>query len=236
MPGGGDRGWRVRWVDEVDSTNRVLMEEARGGAEAGAVLVADHQTAGRGRLGRSWTAPPGASLLVSVLLRPAGSVDQAYRLTMAAGLAAATAAEEVAGVRPDLKWPNDLVVDDRKLAGLLAESVLSGRTLEVVVVGMGMNVAWAPEGAACLGAGVDRRQVLDAFLASFATELADLDGVPGRYRSRCSTIGRRVRVELPDGSVEGTAVDVGPDGRLEVDVAGSRRSFAVGDVVHLRPQ
>ena len=236
MPGASEKAWRVRWVDEVDSTNRVLMEEARAGAAYGEVLVADHQTAGRGRLGRTWTAPAGANLLVSVLLRPpeSMSVDQAYRLTMAAGLAAAAACEAVAGVRPGLKWPNDLEVDDRKLAGLLAESVVAGRTLEAVVVGMGLNVAWAPEGAACLGPDVDRGRVLDAFLAAFGSELADLDGVAGRYRGRCSTLGRQVRVELPDGSVEGVAAAVGPDGRLEVDVDGRRRTFTVGDVVHLR--
>jgi BirA family transcriptional regulator, biotin operon repressor / biotin---[acetyl-CoA-carboxylase] ligase len=238
VPDTSANGWRVRWVDEVDSTNRVLMDEARAGAAGGEVLVADHQTAGRGRLSRTWTAPPGANLLVSVLLRPSEAVpvEQAHRLTMAAGLAATTACEEVSGVRPGLKWPNDLEVDGRKLAGLLAESVVAGRTLEAVVVGMGLNVAWAPEGAACLGPAVDRRAVLDAFLRAFGAELADLDGVAERYRGRCSTLGRRVRVELPDGSVEGVAVAVGADGRLEVDVDGRRRTFTVGDVVHLRPR
>src|SRR5687768_7800540 len=201
-PDANHRFGDVRRVDEIDSTNTALLAEAKAGAAEGVVLVADHQTAGRGRLGRSWAAPPGASLLVSVLLRPSIALDQAHRLTMAAALGAATACEEVAGVRPALKWPNDLIVGDHKLAGLLAESVLSGRTLEAVVVGMGLNVGWAPPGAARLGPGVDRRRLLDVFLEGFEVELDDLAGVPARYRSRCSTIGRRVRVELAEGSVE----------------------------------
>ena len=98
-----------------------LLDEARTGAPEGLVAVADHQTAGRGRLDRTWEAPPGSSLLVSVLLRPALDADEAHRVVMAAALALADAVGEVAGFTPDLKWPNDLVVGERKLAGLLAE-------------------------------------------------------------------------------------------------------------------
>jgi BirA family transcriptional regulator, biotin operon repressor / biotin---[acetyl-CoA-carboxylase] ligase len=246
VPGGGEKGWGVRWVDEVDSTNRVLMEAARAGAAGGAGLVADHQTAGRGRLGRSWAAPPGASLLVSVLLRPATfpaavAVDQAYRLTMAAGLAAVRACEEVAAVRPDLKWPNDLVVDDAKLAGLLAESVVEGDALRALVVGMGLNVTAAPaEGATALAdhatGPVDRRTLLDAWLERLDARLDALDGVLADYRPRCATLGRDVRVERPGGAaLAGRAVDVTDAGHLVFDAGGERVAVAVGDVVHVRP-
>ena len=118
--------WRVRHFALIDSTNRYLLDEARAGAESGLVAVADHQTAGRGRFDRRWEAPPGSSLLVSVLLRPV-PVDAGHRAMTATALALADAVEAVAGFAPELKWPNDLVVGDRKLAGLLAESVDDAR-------------------------------------------------------------------------------------------------------------
>ncbi len=149
----------VRWVAETGSTNADAMELARQGEPEGVVLVADHQTAGRGRAGRTWTAPPGASLLMSVLLRPPAAVVEGC--TMAIALSAAEAVEAVAGFSPRLKWPNDLVWPgdgsgpDRKLAGILAEadwpagsSAATGpRRPEPgervpVVVGIGINVAW----------------------------------------------------------------------------------------------
>ncbi len=106
----GTRFTEVRWVDETGSTNADLLSAAAEGAGEGLVLVADHQTAGRGRLDRTWEAPPGSSLLVSVLLRPAVTVDDAFLVMSAAGVAAVDACHDVAGLRPGLKWPNDLVV------------------------------------------------------------------------------------------------------------------------------
>jgi BirA family biotin operon repressor/biotin-[acetyl-CoA-carboxylase] ligase len=230
----------VRWVEETDSTNTRLLDDARSGAAEGRVLVADHQTAGRGRLGRRWEAPPGSALLVSVLVRPSLPVARAHLVTMAAGLAASDACDAVAGVRPGLKWPNDLVVDDAKLAGLLAESVVDGDALRALVVGMGLNVTAAPaEGATCLAdhaeAGVERRDLLDAWLARLDARLDSLDEVLGDYRPRCATLGRDVRVERPDGVVEGRAADVTDDGHLVVDTGAGRVDLAVGDVVHVRP-
>ncbi len=152
----------VRWVAETGSTNADAMALARQGEPEGIVLVADHQTAGRGRAGRTWSAPPGASLLCSVLLRPPAAVVDLC--TMAVAVAAAAAVAEVAGVTPRLKWPNDLVwpgdgsAPDRKLAGILAEadwpasSPASGgwrppatHERAAVVVGIGINVAWPDE-------------------------------------------------------------------------------------------
>jgi BirA family transcriptional regulator, biotin operon repressor / biotin---[acetyl-CoA-carboxylase] ligase len=231
----------VRWLDETDSTNSRLLDEARAGAPEGAVLVADHQTAGRGRLGRRWEAPPGSSLLVSVLLRPDVSLGRAHLVTMAAGLAASDACEAVCGVRPGLKWPNDLVVDDAKLAGLLAESVVEGEALRALVVGMGLNVTAAPtEGATALAdhaaRPVERRPLLDAWLERLDARLDALDEVLADYRPRCATLGREVRVERPDGGVlTGTAADVTDDGHLVVDTGSDRVAVAVGDVVHVRP-
>jgi BirA family transcriptional regulator, biotin operon repressor / biotin---[acetyl-CoA-carboxylase] ligase len=230
----------VRWVEDTDSTNSRLLDEARAGAPEGVVLVADHQTAGRGRLGRRWQAPPGSSLLVSVLVRPPVPLARAHLVTMAAGLAASDACQVVAGVRPGLKWPNDLVLDDAKLAGLLAESVVEGDALRALVVGMGLNVTAAPaEGATALahhtGDPVERRPLLDAWLSHLDARLDDLDGVLADYRPRCATLGRDVHVVLPDRELEGRAVDVTDAGHLVLDTATGRVDVTVGDVVHVRP-
>jgi BirA family transcriptional regulator, biotin operon repressor / biotin---[acetyl-CoA-carboxylase] ligase len=230
--------WRVEHFAELDSTNRHLLDAARSGVADGMVVVADVQTAGRGRLDRSWQAPPGSSLLVSALVRTAGDAGP---VAMAAAVALAAAVAEVAGVTAMLKWPNDLVVGDRKLAGLLAE-----RDGESLVVGAGCNVNWdrfpdelAGSATSCnLEAGhpVDRDRLLTAFLEGFAAMLARGDDVVGEYRARLATLGRRVRVEPVRGdALLGTAVDVTDDGALVVrDDAGTDHTVATADVVHLR--
>lgn len=206
----------VRWFTVVDSTNRVAAGLARAGAPDGLVVGADHQTRGRGRRGRTWESRPGSALLVSVVLRPVPGL-----VTLAAGLAAADACQAVAGVAATLKWPNDILAGDAKLGGVLSELVG-----DAVVVGLGVNLTWAPAGGACLGPGVDR----DALLAAYLAALDEPAGVLARYRPRCSTLGRRVRVELPGATVVGTAEDVDDEGRLVVD----GRPVSAGDVVHLR--
>jgi BirA family biotin operon repressor/biotin-[acetyl-CoA-carboxylase] ligase len=195
----------VRWVAETGSTNTDAMALARDGAPEGVVVVADHQTAGRGRLGRAWEAPPGASLLVSVLLRPPASVLDA--VTPAAGVAMAEAVAEVAGVDARLKWPNDLVVDvgggvERKLSGMLSEadwpagsSASAGHaapgpnTRVAVVVGIGVNVDWPADVPAELadvmtacnhvtGRAPDRRALLDRFLEGLGSSYRRLVAHP----------------------------------------------------------
>jgi len=245
-------GWTVRRFATIDSTNRWLLDEARAGAAAGLVAVADHQDAGRGRRGRAWEDEPGSSLLVSVLLRPVLPADRVHLVTMAAGVAIAEAVEATTGVGARLKWPNDLVVDDRKLAGLLAEVDLGGVDVApAVVVGIGCNVtqtsfpaglaatatSCAIEAVPAAGApAITRDGLLDAFLERLGHHLAALDGVPRAYRGRLATLGRRVRVDLGDTVVEGTATDLDDVGRLIVEPAdgGAAVAVAVGDVVHLR--
>ena len=212
----GSRFSDVRWFGEVDSTNRVAADLVRAGAAHGLVVGADHQTAGRGRRGRGWESRPGSSLLVSVVLRPVPPL-----VTLAAGVAAAEACRAVAGVAARLKWPNDVLSDEGKLGGILSEQVG-----DAAVVGLGLNLGWAPEGGACLGPAVDR----DALLAAYLSALDDPGDVLARYRALCSTLGRRVRVELQGTTVEGRADDVDDQGRLVVD----GRIIAAGDVVHLR--
>lgn len=213
-----------------------MLAEARRGAEAGLVAVADHQTAGRGRLGRTWEAPPGANLLCSILLRPAGAPPSFVDVARVA-LAARAAAYDVARVNVALKWPNDLLVGDAKLGGILSEV-----DRDALVVGIGLNVGWAPDGAARLdphsdprGGGVTRDAVLDALLSSLTGWLvADARVVLRAYREACSTLGRTVRVELADETFTGTAADITDTGSLLVETINCIREVSTADVIHLR--
>lgn len=255
----GSRFADVRWSAETGSTNADLAALAAGGAPEGVVLVADHQTAGRGRLGRTWTAPAGSSLLLSVLLRPSVPVGHAHALTTAVALAAREACAEVAGVTPALKWPNDLVVSvpgaggaERKLAGVLAESTLAGDQLDAVVVGIGLNVNWPrdlPEEIADLatalnhlvGTAVDRADLLAALLLGLDRRYTALLAPGGRAALRdeehaaSATLGRRVRVLRAHDELEGVAVGFTDDGALRLEVDTDVLVVPVGDVVHLRP-
>jgi BirA family transcriptional regulator, biotin operon repressor / biotin---[acetyl-CoA-carboxylase] ligase len=218
-------GWTVEHVAETGSTNADLLATAASRPDR-SVLVADHQTAGRGRLDRRWNAPPGANLLVSLLFHLVPG--EPSELTRRVGLAAIDGCRAVAGVAAALKWPNDVLVGDRKLAGILAERGATG----AVVVGLGLNVGWAPDGAARLGPDVAPLDVLAAVLAAYDVLPAD---VGLRYRQALATLGRFVRVELAGGILDATATDVEPDGRLVVvDRCGLTHRIDAGDVVHLR--
>jgi BirA family biotin operon repressor/biotin-[acetyl-CoA-carboxylase] ligase len=234
--------FEVRWFESIDSTNRYLLEAARAGAPSGLVAVADVQTAGRGRLGRRWDTEPGAALLASVLLRP-GDLDP-HLLTTAVAVALRDAVGTRTGVQPGLKWPNDLVVDDRKLAGVLAEADvrLSG---VAVVVGAGTNVRAVPaefadRAVACDdlgGAPVDREALLVDWLRALGPLLERPEVVMPRARAASATLGRRVRIELsPTDAVTGTARDLAESGELIVDTDDRGTvQYSAGDVVHLRP-
>jgi BirA family biotin operon repressor/biotin-[acetyl-CoA-carboxylase] ligase len=243
--------WEIRRFPEIDSTNTYVLEQARLGIAEGLVAVAEHQTAGRGRLDRRWESPPGANLLASVLLRPGCEPDDLHLCTGAVALAAADACAEVAGVEPVLKWPNDLLVNGAKLAGVLAEAEFVGDGLEAVVVGIGLNVGWpgpADAGGTCLDdAGgtaqpVDKGVLLDRVLEGLSARRPLLDDEAGRralageLRSRCATLGQRVRVTLPTGELTGLASAIDDAGHLVVDTASGPQLVSAGDVVHLRPE
>jgi BirA family biotin operon repressor/biotin-[acetyl-CoA-carboxylase] ligase len=168
---------------------------------------------------------------MTVLLRPPAGVSP--HLALAAVALAGRDAAAAAGVEAGIKWPNDLVdPSDRKLAGVLAET----DGLGAVAVGIGLNVGWAPEGAACLGDGRSRDEVLDAVLGSLSSRLDGGWPAIGRaYREACVTIGRRVRVSMVDGEeLEGTAADIDDEGRLLVETAVCLKTVDVGDVTHVR--
>ncbi|MHB1488165.1 MAG: biotin--[acetyl-CoA-carboxylase] ligase [Acidimicrobiales bacterium] len=243
----------VRWFEAIDSTNAYLLDQARHGAPEGVVAVADYQGAGRGRMGRVWMAPPGASLLASMLFRPNLAPDRLHLLTVIMALAAADACATVAGVEVDIKWPNDLLFGSRKVAGILAEADLDGATAKAVVVGIGLNLSWPeplPDEISAVAVTLseaagrrfdDRAGLLVSLLEGLEDRYADLAGVPGQsqqvreFRSRCTTLGRSVRVDLADESFTGTASDLSVEGHLLVDIGMCLRTVTAGDVVHLRP-
>ena len=234
------------------STNADLVAAARSGTAPVAVLVAEHQTAGRGRLGRSWQAPARSSLTLSVLVRPDLPARRWTWLPLLAGVAVAEAVERTTGVEARLKWPNDVVVADRKLAGVLLERVETPAG-PAAVVGVGLNVSLRPdelpvptatslllEGATT----VDRQPLLLAVLRTFEalcvawseTGGDPAAGLQASYVRRCVTLGRPVRVDLPDGTtVTGDADSVDGSGRLVVATPAGRHTLSAGDVVHVRP-
>ncbi len=243
---GGGRLWTaLEVVGETGSTNADVMAAARGGAAEGLVLVAERQTAGRGRLGRDWVSPVGAGLTVSVLLRPAVPVSRYGWLPPLAGVAVATGVRRMTGLDARLKWPNDVLLDDRKCGGILAELDGDG----AVVVGFGLNVTLREDelprpdatSLALAGAtGLDRGALLVGLLTELErcyTRWCDAGGDPqasgvrAAYQELCATVGRTVTVSLPGGGqLVGLAEAVDADGRLVV----AGRPVAAGDVVHVR--
>ncbi len=255
-PGGLWRDFEV--VESTGSTNADLLARALAGEPEGAVLAAEEQRAGRGRMGRTWTSPPRAALTFSVLLKPAVPPARRGWLPLLAGVAVATAVTQVTGVRTGLKWPNDLLTADAKLAGILAEA--AG---DAVVVGIGLNVSTEPAELSHLLAptrpgalpatslraagatALDRASLLLAILGELehwyrAWQQAggdpDRSGLRAEYTRLSATIGRTVRAELPGGqALSGLVAGVDSDGRLLVRVSsGSEVAVAAGDVVHLR--
>lgn len=240
----GTRFTEVRWVEEVDSTNRALAEEARSGVEGPVVLVADHQTAGRGRRDRTWLAPPSAGLLVSVLVTPAVDRSVLPLVTVAAGVATLEAVEELTDLVPDLKWPNDVIVEDRKLAGVLAEGLDRS-----VVVGVGTNVDWPEElpdeiadtavALNHLGQRVDRAELLVIYLRRLhhwlgVLEAGHSDQLVDELRRRCVTLGQDVVAHTESGDIHGTARDVDDRGELLVDTGAGVEVISAADVIHVR--
>lgn len=244
----GDPMWReIRVVPMTTSTNADVAAAARDGATDGLVVIAEQQSAGRGRLDRSWQSPARAAVLLSVLLRP--RVGQAHwpLLSLVAGLAAVEALISVGGVDARLKWPNDVMVDGLKLGGILAE-----RVDDAIVVGLGINVSTRRDelpvdnatSLALVGGSTDREILLKETLRALSRRYAawhDTGGAPARvmpaYRERCETIGQHVELHLPGGDVVcGLAAGVDDGGQLLLrdDATGAERAWLVGDVTHVR--
>jgi BirA family biotin operon repressor/biotin-[acetyl-CoA-carboxylase] ligase len=238
-------------VDSTGSSIDDVADLARSGAPEGACVVAETQTAGRGRLGRAWVSPPGAGLWLSVLIRPGEVPKERWAwLSLAAGLAAHDAIRSVAGVPALLKWPNDLVVNaaacggdagPRKLGGILSQ-VMSN---DAVVIGLGINVALTgdelpvPQATSIFleGGRVEREPLLAALLDSLRVRVGQWrSGDPALaadYREACVTIGRYVDVAMPDGTqLKGIVSSVDDDGHLRVSDGENSTTVTAGDVVH----
>lgn len=237
----------------VGSTNAELAELARAGADTGTVVATSDQTAGRGRRTRSWTTPPDVSLAFSALVQPPLPLVQWTWLPLLAGVAIMRAIAHTTGVRAELKWPNDVLIDDRKVCGVLVEQVATDDGIKAVV-GCGINVSMdhselpvpTATSLALAGAQVSMDDLLVGVLDHFADALDSWADDPGafvaEYADACTSVGRRVRIQVkdddhlddPDAFVEGRATGVDAQGCLLVDVDGTERVFSAGDVVHLR--
>jgi BirA family biotin operon repressor/biotin-[acetyl-CoA-carboxylase] ligase len=242
-------GANLTCFDVCDSTNQRAWHAAQAGAPDGAAFLANAQTAGRGRQGRSWLDRPGACLLISVLLRPTFlAPGEASLLTMLAASATAAAVEAAAGLRVELKWPNDVVVGERKLAGILVETSLQGESIESAIVGVGLNVsldaAAHPEIAGTatslageLGRPTDRlalaRELLRQLDRRYATLCrGDREAIFADWRSRLATLGRRVAILDATGAQQVVQVeDVRSDGSLVGHLEdGSSVAYHFGEV------
>jgi BirA family biotin operon repressor/biotin-[acetyl-CoA-carboxylase] ligase len=234
--------WNVEHLVRVDSTNTWLARSARNGAHQGEVVYADFQSAGRGRLDREWVAPAGSSLLCSALLEPPAIGAPPQMLVLAAALSMCEALEGLTGARPRLKWPNDIMYGEAKVAGLLAEAVGPQ-----VVVGLGLNLsAVDPVYSAATtvleatGVSLSPTAVLEAYLEALARRRELLDSPEGvrtmieEFVASLSTLGRWVRAELSNEVVRGRAIGVDEDGALRIDTGSDVRVVSAGDVVHLR--
>ncbi len=257
----GDNLWReiqrtgrlgerqIHYYREVESTNTLALILGREGAATGTVLVAETQSGGRGRLGKSWSSPPGSGLYCTVLLRPAIPLPQLSRLTMAAGLAAARAIDEVSGLVSTIKWPNDVLIQGRKVAGILAECDLAHGEGPLVALGIGINLGtevgqfpqeiqaratslWLASGKV-IGKGV----MLTTLLLwierlVFRLEQGDFVGILDEWRAKDATVGKWLTwLAISGQSVHG--VSLGPDheGQLVIrDSAGERHQVLSGDI------
>ena len=235
---------QVLWYAEVGSTNDVAGALADRGEADGTVVIADAQSAGRGRHGRAWASPPGAGLYMSIIMRPSAHVVSL--LTIAAGVALADGIEAATGLQPQLKWPNDVYMSGRKLAGILAEAGTSKAGVQHVVLGCGVNLmpaAYPPDVAARatsieseLGRAVDRGLLLAECLAALNARYLELQshspaGVIARWRDRAvSMFGRRVEWDVAGVARQGVAEDIDDSGALLVRDGAVRARVISGEV------
>lgn len=235
----------------VESTNDIAVRQAKEGALEGTLVTADEQTKGRGRLGRRWQAPPGTSLLTSIIFYPSLLASQIQRIVMVCSLGTLAGIRLATGLESQLKWPNDILIGDRKVAGLLAEAGVSGDEVSYVVIGMGLNVNLDPATlgdvaipptslAHELGRPVERIALLRHILREIDARYLQLRkgwSPRGEWAANLATLGQMVSVYLGDEVLSGVAEDVDEDGMLLLRGSdGTLHRLAVGDVTSHPPQ
>lgn len=232
-------GNEIEYHDTVESTNDLAVERAREGVDEGYVVLADEQAGGRGRRERVWESPSGG-IWTSVVLRPDFAPRDASLVTLAASVAVARAVEDV-GVNATIKWPNDVLVDDEKLCGLLVEMEADAESISHAVVGIGLNANTKPDVPDASPTSlseqvgeVDRASLTADTLAELEDTYEAGDGILDEWRKRSSTLGREVRIETPNETFEGMAERIDETGALVVSTDEGERVVTAGDCVHLR--
>lgn len=250
----GSFGQYVRYFDAIGSTNTEALDWAMSGAPDGSLVVADHQTGGRGRWGRGWFSAPGRLLQFSLILRPELPPDRHGVLTAGLGVACARAVERVTGLPARVKWPNDVVVNHRKVAGMLVESTIAGSAISVAVCGIGLNVHLTDEEipdelrgkASSLaielgGEGPNRSELLAAIVSEIETRYDAMrsphdPSIVAEASELSTVLGQTVRVRYADGTnVEGLAGSFGSDATLLLETATGPVNVQVGEIEQLRP-
>lgn len=246
----GSHPWAetIIWYDSIDSTNTEAKRLAAKGAPHGTVVLSGHQTEGRGRMGRTFHSPAGKGIYLSVILRPQCRPGDLMHLTCAVGVAMCDAVEAVSGIRPGIKWINDLILDNRKLGGILTElSLKVDGTVNYAVVGIGINCSHEetdfPKALRDMAISLQmynnrpiRQWELSAKMVCALEEMAGnlfskKYTVMDTYRSDCVTIGKDITVHTPTEDLQGRAVDVEPDGGLAVRLSdGQMRTVQTGEV------
>ena len=250
----GGFGTPLRYLPSIGSTNEEAMAWATEGAPEGAVVGADHQTAGRGRWGRTWSSAPGNLVQTSTVLRPNLPVLDAGVITTSIGVACARAVEEVSGLEVGLKWPNDVNIAGKKVAGILVESRVDDRgSITIAIAGVGINANWPVEDmpeeirdratsiSVATGNEVDRLELLVAYLAALEEvygliKTARRDEVVVEAVMRSEILERDVTVRFLDGStIAGRATGIDPSGALKLETSGGTKLVHVGEIEQLRP-
>ncbi len=236
---------RIEWRHELDSTQRLARDLARAGAEEGTTVIAESQSAGRGRLGRQWHSPPGVNLYCSVILRPPLAPAAVPCLALVTGLAVADAVRAVTGLVATLKWPNDVLVGGRKVAGILTELEAEIERVRFVIAGIGVNVnadafpAELADKATSLrlaaGRPVDRAAVTAGLLAALEGRYrrflaAGFAAMRGEWEACSALTGKEVRVTAPEGEVAGRVLGVDDDGALRLEGPGGELRVVAGEV------
>ena len=238
-------GRTLHCCESIDSTNRMAKQLAEQGAPDGTVVVAEHQTGGRGRLSRSWEAPPDSCILCSVIFYPDIKPEFLFRLTMMASVAIVDALQATAGIRAGIKWPNDVYVGDKKICGILSEVDCSPQYVRYAVVGIGINVNWSlindeqlGDSATSLrdlcGCDISRVQLLRELLTQLDSgygSIHDTANLHSLWSQRCMHLGKTVRIISENDTLEGTALGITEQGHLMLQSeGGSMHEIIYGDV------